>query len=139
VSSVEMLNTYFLSIVLASLLVNTTIALYALFFKPHYVKKVIALTIFSDTVNTFAIFIGYRRWVGQTPPRVAVLTDLNQNAIENTIEEFKSLAVDPLPQALVLTAIVIGLAVILFLVFLGWILYSHYKTLDMREIRRLKG
>jgi multicomponent Na+:H+ antiporter subunit C len=132
---VEMLNTYFLSIVLASLLVNTTIALYALFFKPHYVKKVIALTIFSDTVNTFAIFIGYRRWVEQTPSRVPVLTDLNQNAIE----EFKSLAVDPLPQALVLTAIVIGLAVILFLVFLGWILYSHYKTLDMREIRRLKG
>jgi multicomponent Na+:H+ antiporter subunit C len=47
--------------------------------------------------------------------------------------------VDPLPQALVLTAVVIGLAVTLFLVFLGYILYTHYKTLDMREIKKLKG
>ncbi len=131
----EDINTYFLSVVLASLLMNFTIALYAIFFKPHYVKKVIALTILGDTVNTFAIFIGYRRWVDQTPSRIPVLTDLSSEGVE----EFINLAVDPLPQALVLTAIVIGLAVILFLVFLGWILYSHYKTLDMREIKRLRG
>lgn len=131
----EIINTYLLSVVLASLLANFVISLYAIFFKPHYIKKIIALTIFSDTANTFAIFIGYRRWINQNPSKVPVLTDLNPRAIE----EFAKLAVDPLPQALVLTAIVIGLAVILFLVFLGWILYSHYKTLDMREIRRLRG
>ncbi|MEM4879150.1 MAG: hypothetical protein QW822_04295 [Desulfurococcaceae archaeon] len=34
---------------------------------------------------------------------------------------------------------VIGLAVTLFLVFLGYQLYRNYKTLDMREIRRLRG
>ncbi len=134
-SSLEIINTYLLSVVLASLLANFVISLYAVFFKPHYIKKVIALTIFGDTANTFAIFIGYRRWVGQNPSRIPVLTDLNPK----TVEEFAKLAVDPLPQALVLTAIVIGLAVILFLVFLGWILYSHYKTLDMREIKRLRG
>jgi len=132
---VDVVNTYLLSVVLASLLMNFAIALYGVFFKPHYVKKVIALTILGDTVNTFAIFIGYRRWVDQTPSRIPVLTDLSSEGVE----ELRSLAVDPLPQALVLTAIVIGLAVILFLVFLGWILYSHYKTLDMREIRRLRG
>ncbi|MCC6033910.1 MAG: sodium:proton antiporter [Desulfurococcaceae archaeon] len=131
----EIINTYLLSVVLASLLANFVISLYAIFFKPHYIKKIIALTIFSDTANTFAIFIGYRRWINQNPSKVPVLTDLNPRAVE----EFAKLAVDPLPQALVLTAIVIGLAVILFLVFLGWILYSHYKTLDMREIRRLRG
>ena len=131
----DVVNTYLLSVVLASLLMNFAIALYGVFFKPHYVKKVIALTILGDTVNTFAIFIGYRRWVDQTPSRIPVLTDLSSEGVE----ELRSLAVDPLPQALVLTAIVIGLAVILFLVFLGWILYSHYKTLDMREIRRLRG
>jgi multicomponent Na+:H+ antiporter subunit C len=135
VISLEIINTYLLSVVLASLLANFVISLYAIFFKPHYIKKIIALTIFSDTANTFAIFIGYRRWINQNPSKVPVLTDLNPRAIE----EFAKLAVDPLPQALVLTAIVIGLAVILFLVFLGWILYSHYKTLDMREIRRLRG
>lgn len=131
----EIINTYLLSVVLASLLANFVISLYAIFFKPHYIKKIIALTIFSDTANTFAIFIGYRRWINQNPSKVPVLTDLNPRAVE----EFAKLAVDPLPQALVLTAIVIGLAVTLFLVFLGWILYSHYKTLDMREIRRLRG
>jgi multicomponent Na+:H+ antiporter subunit C len=135
VISLEIINTYLLSVVLASLLANFVISLYAIFFKPHYIKKIIALTIFSDTANTFAIFIGYRRWINQNPSKVPVLTDLNPRAVE----EFAKLAVDPLPQALVLTAIVIGLAVILFLVFLGWILYSHYKTLDMREIRRLRG
>ena len=131
----EVINTYLLSVVLASLLVNFAIALYAVFFKPHYIKKVIALTILGDTVNTFAIYVGYRRWIDQKPSRIPVLTDWSPEGIE----EFRELAVDPLPQALVLTAIVIGLAVILFLVFLGWILYSHYKTLDMREIKRLKG
>jgi len=132
----EIINTYLLLVIVSSLLVNTVLSVYGVFFKPHYIKKVIALTILSDTMNTFAIYIGYRRWVNGLNPRPPVLTA--QPAPE-ALEKFTALAVDPLPQALVLTAIVIGLAVILFLVFLGYVLFRHYKTLDMREIRRLRG
>lgn len=130
-----MLINYLLSVVLASLFMNVAIAIYGVFFKPHYIKKVIALTILSDTANTFAIYLGYRRWAGASAPRPPVLPVLEEGALE----EFVARSVDPLPQALVLTAIVIGLAVTLFLIFLGYVLYVHYGTLDMREIRRLRG
>jgi multicomponent Na+:H+ antiporter subunit C len=42
--------------------------------------------------------------------------------------------VDPVPQALVLTAIVIGMAVVLFMVFLALQVYRIYHTLDARKI-----
>lgn len=132
----DLLNTYLLLVVLSSLLVNTVLTLYGIFFRPHYVKKVIALTILSDTINTFAIYIGYRRWSGGSNPRPPVLVS---PPTRESLLEFVERAVDPLPQALVLTAVVIGLAATLFLVFLGYILYTHYRTLDMREIKRLKG
>jgi len=132
----EFIINYLLSLTVFSLIFNIVLSIYGLFFKPHYVKKLIALTIFSDTLNAFAIFIGYRRWINGVNPRPPVLvTEPTQSAIE----EFVGRAVDPLPQALVLTAVVIGLAVTLFLVFLGYQLYKHYGTLDMRYIRRLKG
>lgn len=130
-----MLAQYFLSIVVSALFINTIIALYGIFFKPHYTKKVIALTILTDTANTFAIYLGYRKWVEGEAPTSPILTKHE----ELGIEAFSHRAVDPLPQALVVTAIVIGLAVTLFLIFLGYVIYSHYKTLDMREVKRLKG
>ncbi|MEM4225059.1 MAG: sodium:proton antiporter [Desulfurococcaceae archaeon] len=131
----EFVNIYLLSVVASSLFVNIAIALYGLFFKPHYTKKVIALTILSDTANTFAIYLGYRRWTEPLPAKPPILLEHEEKALEVLVER----GVDPLPQALVLTAIVIGLAVILFLVFLGYVLYVHYGTLDMREIKRLRG
>lgn len=133
---VEFLNVYLLSVFLMSLFINVALSLYGLFYKPHYTKKVIALTILSDTANTFAIFIGYRRWAGGQSPRPPIL--VSEPTLPNILE-FSQRAVDPLPQALVLTAVVIGLAVTLFLIFLGYQLYVHYGTLDMREIKKLRG
>jgi multicomponent Na+:H+ antiporter subunit C len=46
--------------------------------------------------------------------------------------------VDPIPQALVLTAIVIGLGVTALALALAIRVYGHYKTLDTRKIRGLK-
>ncbi len=47
--------------------------------------------------------------------------------------------VDPLPQAMVLTAIVISFAVTAFLLVLALDAYRKFKTDDLDEIRRLKG
>jgi multicomponent Na+:H+ antiporter subunit C len=43
--------------------------------------------------------------------------------------------VDPVPQALVLTAIVIGVAVLALALSLSIRLYQHYGTLNLRKIR----
>ena len=45
----------------------------------------------------------------------------------------------PTPQALTLTAIVIALATSALMLSLIVMLYRHYGTLDVREIRRLRG
>lgn len=47
--------------------------------------------------------------------------------------------VDPLPQALVLTAIVIGLATTAMLMAVIIRLYRKYGTFDIREIKDLRG
>jgi multisubunit Na+/H+ antiporter MnhC subunit len=47
--------------------------------------------------------------------------------------------VDPLPQALVLTAIVIGLATTAMMMAVIIRIYRKYGTFDIREIRNLKG
>ncbi|NLP05178.1 cation:proton antiporter, partial [Candidatus Fermentibacteria bacterium] len=50
-----------------------------------------------------------------------------------------STMVDPLPQALVLTSIVIGLAITAFLVALAMRLREKYGTFDITKIRELRG
>lgn len=130
---------YFVTVLMVSMIVNLAIALYGIFFRPHLVKKIIALTILGDTANTIALIVGYRRWPSPTTPSRPPILVSWKNATTADVEKFAATAVDPLPQALVLTAIVIGLAVTLFLVFLALQLYRHYGTLDVREIRRLRG
>jgi multicomponent Na+:H+ antiporter subunit C len=47
--------------------------------------------------------------------------------------------VDPLPQAMVLTAIVISFAVTAFLLVIALMAYRSFETDDIDEMRRLKG
>ncbi len=132
------LSEYFMTILITCMIVNLGLALYGVFFKPNLIKKIIALTILGDTANTFALIIGYRMWVAGVPSRPPVFTEWRSNN-PLLLLVFTKTAVDPLPQALVLTAIVIGLAVILFLVFLTLQAWKIYRSVDMRDIRKLKG
>jgi multicomponent Na+:H+ antiporter subunit C len=114
------------------MIINTAIALYGVFAKPSLVKKFIALTIFSDSINSFAILIGFRR----TPlgySSIAVMPSLPQSPED--LKNFINTAVDPLPQALVLTAIVIGLAVNMFLVGLIILFHRYYGTTSVKRVR----
>jgi len=130
--------TYFITLVITAMIVNMGLALYGIFFRPSLIKKIIALTILGDTANTFAILLGYRRWMSIDKPSTPPVL-MNTTVTQSNIVEFANRAVDSLPQALVLTAVVIGLAVTLFLIFLCLQLYRAYGTLDVREIRKLKG
>jgi multicomponent Na+:H+ antiporter subunit C len=59
--------------------------------------------------------------------------------MRDNISEFVAQSVDPIPQALVLTSIVIGLGTLCMLVALAIRLNEKYRTFDTTEISRLKG
>ena len=132
------ISTYLFNVLILTIVANIGISLYGVFARPSLIKKIIALTILSDSVNTIAIIVGYRAWPSPSkPPIPPVLT--NTRPTKEIINSFAARAVDPLPQALVLTAIVIGLAVTLFLVFLTLQIYRLYGTTDVRRIAKLRG
>ena len=136
--STELLSTYLFNVFVISIIVNIAVSLYGIFARPSLIKKIIAVTILGDSVNTLAIIVGYRMWPNPYQPVIPpILTKWNPTPQD--IQNFAYLAVDPLPQALVLTAIVIGLAVTLYLVFLTLQIYRFYKTTDVRKIAKLKG
>lgn len=120
-------------VVVISLYVNLGIALYGVFARPSLVKKLLAITILSDTANAFAVLVGYR-WPASGTPKPPVYTNTTFN--NQTLHYYVSHAVDPLPQALVLTAIVIGLAVTVFIAFIIIQYYRLHGTVDVRKARR---
>ena len=104
------------------------IGLYGVVVKKNLVKIIISLAIMEYGINLLLILIGYRK--GGSAP----ILDKGM-----AIEKFAAHAVDPLPQALVLTSIVISLGVLALLVAISIRLYERYGTFDITEIRRLKG
>jgi multicomponent Na+:H+ antiporter subunit C len=104
------------------------IGLYGVVVSRQTLKIVISLLIMNHGVHLLLLLIGYRK--GGSPPIVDP---------GSVISEFANGAVDPLPQALVLTSIVIGLGVLALMVVLCVRLYERYGTFDITEIRRLRG
>ncbi|RLE91730.1 MAG: Na+/H+ antiporter subunit C [Thermoprotei archaeon] len=118
----------------AALFIVFGISVYGVVVKPNIVKKLIALSILGDTANTLIIFLGYRTLPKPWPP---VFPELEPSL--ELIEEFTKLSVDPLPQVLVITAIVINMAVTALLAFLAIQVYRLYGTLDFRKVLKLRG
>ena len=104
------------------------IGLYGILVKRNTVKIIISLMIMEHGVHLLFILIGYRNDGG--PPILEPAS---------TVSKFTLSSVDPLPQALVLTSIVIGLGVLALLVALAVRLYERYGTFDTTKIRRLRG
>ena len=131
-SSADVMAEAFMYVVIISIIMIMGLGLYGVFRKPSLIKKVIALTIFTDAANTFAIIVGYRLIKGYGLPAPPVLQNLKPSP--SYLSRFASVAVDPLPQALVLTAIVISLAVTAFLVALTLQVYRVVGSTDVRVI-----
>lgn len=100
------------------------IGLYCVLRKRNLIKIIIGLGIIEYAVNLFFILIGYR-----THGRAPILAK----------DQIVSNMVDPLPQALVLTSIVIGLAVTALIAAIAIRIYERFGTFDITNIRRLKG
>ena len=112
------MSLYFLCLILFC------VGLYCVLRKRNIIKIIIGLVIIEYAVNLFFILIGYR-----THGRAPILSE--DQVIQNMV--------DPLPQAVVLTTIVIGLAVTVIAVSLAIRIYEKYGTFDITKIKRLKG
>ncbi len=112
------------------------IGLYGALVKKSLIKIVIGLSILESGVNLLLITIGYIQ--GGTAPVFSpqLLKDMPLS-LEN-IRNLGNEMVDPVPQALVLTAIVIGFGVTAVALSLVIRLYRHHHTLVIDEIKNLK-
>jgi len=104
------------------------VGLYAIVAKKNLVKIIVGLAILEYAVNMFLVLTGYR--AGGRAPIYA--PGENRAA-------FAAHAVDPVPQALVLTSIVIGLGLVALMVAMAIRLYEKYHTFDVTEMRKLRG
>lgn len=105
-------------------LVLFSIGLYCVLRKRNIIKIIIGIGIMEYAVNLFFVLVGYVR-AGRSP------------IYEKT--QVISRMVDPLPQVIVMTAIVLGLSVTLLLISVAIRLYETYGTFDITKINRLKG
>ena len=113
-----MITVYILCLVLFS------VGLYCVLRKRNLIKIIIGIGIMEYAVNLFFVLSGYRTR-GRSPIFAA------DQAIKNMV--------DPLPQAIVSTTIVIGLSLTLLLVSIAIRIYEKYGTFDITRINRLKG
>jgi multicomponent Na+:H+ antiporter subunit C len=111
------------------------IGLYCAVVKKNMVKIVIGLAIMEYAVNLFLIMLGFRS-DGTAP---IVDKTYIESGTEHLVAKFIDTAVDPLPQALVLTAIVISLGSLALITSVCIRIYEKYGTFDITEIRRLRG
>ena len=101
------------------------IGLVGVILENNLIKITIAVGVMESAANMFLIVLGYKNG-GYIPVKF-----LMPEGVTNFVL--------PTPQALTLTAIVIALATSALMLSLIVMLYRHYGTLDIREIRRLRG
>lgn len=111
------------------------IGLYCVLVKKNMVKIVIGIVVMEYAVNLFLIMLGFRSG-GDAP--IICRQDLAGPAGQ-VKDLFINRTVDPLPQALVLTSIVIGLGSLALMISVCIKVYEKYGTFDITQIRRLKG
>lgn len=100
------------------------VGLYGVLTKRDLIKIILSLTIMAYSANLFLILFGYRD--------SSLYPILQEGAVTANL-------VDPLPQAMVLTSIVIELGTTALLVAIVVRLFQKYKTFDITKIRRLSG
>ena len=100
------------------------IGLYCILRKRNIIKIILGFIIAEYAVNLFFILVAYRM-EGRAPIFSPDAKIVNM--------------VDALPQALVLTAIAIGLANVALLISIALRIYDKYGTFDITKIRELRG
>jgi multicomponent Na+:H+ antiporter subunit C len=100
------------------------IGLYGVLRKRNIVKIIIGFAIMGYAMNLFFVMLGYKTG-GRSP-----IGAMDQN-VGNMV--------DPIPQELVHTSIVIGLGLTALLIAIAIKIFEKCGTFDITKIRRLKG
>lgn len=113
------------------------IGLYGAVTKKNLIKVVLGLSILDSGVNLLFITVGYI--ANKTAPIFSptVMEKFHNDVLAAAAASPQEM-VDPVPQALVLTAIVIGFGVTAVALALVLRLYRHHNTTNIEEIRNLK-
>ncbi len=103
------------------------IGLYGALTQRNLLRMIVAFTVANTGVNLVLVAVGYMD--GRTAPILdsAVLA-----------AEAAARIIDPVPQALVLTAIVIGLGITALMLAYAYRLYERKRTLDITRLVDLK-
>lgn len=100
------------------------IGVYGLLTNRHMIKMIISINVLEVGLNLFIIAVGY-----SDNKIVPIITNTSVGASNYS---------DPLPQALVLTAIVIGVGTTAILLSVARKLYQQYGTFDLTELEAYK-
>ncbi len=103
------------------------IGLYGALTNPNILRMIVAFSVANTGVNIVLVAIGYMH--GRTAPILNEAVPLAHAATG---------IIDPVPQALVLTAIVIGLGITTLMLAYAYKLYEMKKTLDISKFSELK-
>jgi multisubunit Na+/H+ antiporter MnhC subunit len=95
------------------------LGLYCILRKRNIIKMIIGVVIAQYAVNLFFVLMSYQ-----------ISSDMPNHAKGS---------VDPIPQAVVLTSIVVGLSIVIVLIALAMRIYEKYGTFDITQIKDLKG
>lgn len=104
------------------------IGLWGGFTRTNLLKIILSFSIFDTGLNILIVALGY------LPGRTAPIIDGDVVTAENLAKT----AIDPVPQALVLTAIVIGFGVTALMLVYALKMNQHRKSLDINHYTDLK-
>ncbi len=107
------------------------IGLYAALTKRNLIKIIIGLSIMDTGINMLIISLGFVK--GKTAPIISFKELFKEGLLVDP-----SKVVDPLPQALVLTAIVIGVAVTAMALSIVIRMYSVKGSIELDDYKELK-
>lgn len=115
----------YLSVAAGFLLLLT--GLWGIISQRNIIRMIISFSIIDTSIHLLLVSIGYIR--NRTAPIIDETVTRNEAAAQVT---------DPVPQALVLTAIVIGVGITALLLTYALKLYRQHKTLEITHFKSLK-
>jgi multicomponent Na+:H+ antiporter subunit C len=118
------------------------VGIYCVASKKNLVKIVAGLAIAQCAVNLFLVAMGYNaNPVSVKGPAGADVVRSGLAPVESVGMDPKEVLAfsDPVPQAMALTSLVVGLCVVALAAAICVRLYERYRTYDVSEIKRLRG
>ncbi len=103
------------------------IGFYGALTQRNLLRMIVAFTVADTGVNLVIIAVGYMQ--GRTAPIIDAVVAASDTAAR---------IIDPVPQALVLTAIVIGVGVTALMLAYAYRLFDKKRTLDIAQLTELK-